>query len=458
MFTIISGPISGSISRFLTYDLGKGDLNELRITFSTAINAMLILSGLIIILCEGIGVWFLNCKLNIPAPQIYPANWVLQCSIFSMVLGFVNMPYTAAIISHERMDIYAYLAILDVVLKLALVFFLRITPFNVLITYAFGLMLIYVIDRIIYGRFCVKKYPECHYSFVIDKKKFKHMTSFAWWSFLGNMAYISNTQGTTMLMNVYFGVVVNTAKGIATQVETAVMSFVNTFTTAFTPQITKSFAEGNMEYMYSIMARGTKFSIYLMLFFLIPLEFEADMVLRLWLGSVPEFSSTFLRLSLICTTLLLLGGPYVTGICAHGDIRNYEIVVTIVGILVLPLTWLAYKLEASVVSFYYIFIAIYIILIFIRMFFVQNMLGYKFSNFLTEVLTPITLSSLLSFILPALICSLIPDSVGRLFLITGVSMLSSSVIIYTIGVNKQERAFINGTIRKAISKSKSLNR
>lgn len=452
LFTIISGPISGAISRFLTYGLGKGNLDHLRGVFSTAIITMLLLGGVVVVLCESVGLWFLNYHLNIPAGSVYAANWVLQFSILSMVLGLINMPYSAAIISHERMDIYAYMTLLDVGLKLALAFLLMITPFNVLITYGFGLFLIYVIDRLIYGVYCTKKFSECKFIWSFDRLIFRKMTGFAWWSFLGNTAWVLNNQGASMLMNVYFGVLVNTAKGIASQVETAVMHFVNTFTTAFTPQIIKSYAEGNKDYMFSLMERGTKFSVYLMLLFLIPLEFEADQVLLLWLGQIPEYSSTFLRFSLVCTTLVLLGQPYLAGINAHGNIRNYQLTVAAIVATAFFMTWLAYYFGAPVITFYWIFMAFYFIADIVRMWFVQILLGYRITVFLRKVLFPIMATVLLSLLGPAMVCYFMEDGIGRLFLVTGVSTLSISVIVYLIGVNSSERQYVNKVVTNLFHK------
>lgn len=446
MFSIISSPISTAISRFLTFGLGKGDDSKLRITFATSISILLILGGIIVVLAETIGVWFLNTKMNIPPGSLYAANWVLQCSVISLVLGLLNIPYNAALIAHERMNVFAYMSILEVVLKLAVAFSLLLLNSNRLIFYAIEILLCYGILRIIYWLYCVNKFEECKYKMVLDRPIFKEMTGFAWWSFFGNTASILNTQGVAILMNLFFGVVVNTAKGIAGQVEAAVVSFVNSFTTAFTPQITKSYAEGNKDYMFSVMSRGSRFSIYLFLFFLIPLEFEAPYVIRLWLGEEPLFTASFLRLSLLCTATLLIGSPYLQGINATGKIKNYQIAVTAIGWIVFPLTWVAYKINLYPEAFYWIYLLIYNVLIWVRAGFVNKLLGYNSIRFLKEVFIPIIISIIVASIVPFVIYSFMPEDSIRLIVLTLVSFISTSFAVYLFGITKEERLFINNKL------------
>ncbi|MCI9285906.1 MAG: lipopolysaccharide biosynthesis protein, partial [Muribaculaceae bacterium] len=314
MFSIISGSITGSISRYLTYGIGKGDIEKLKVLFSTSVNVLLILSGIIILLGETIGIWFLTHKLNIPENQMYAAHWVLQCSLLAFVLGLISIPYNAAIVAHEKMNVFAYMTILDVLFRLGIVYTLFVTPFDRLITYSVFLVCVGLIMRLIYGIYCTRHFAECHYERVFDKGIFKDMSSFAGWTFLGNTSYLLNTQGVNMIINVFFGVALNAARGIVTQVEGAVMTLVNNFTTAFTPQITKSYAEGNMSYVHSLVCRGTKFSIFLLLFIIVPLIIEAPVVLSLWLKEVPPYTATFLRLSLCCNALLLMGNASLTAI------------------------------------------------------------------------------------------------------------------------------------------------
>lgn len=446
MFSIISGSLSSSISRYLTYTLGKGDLRVMKTVFATSVNVQLILAVVIVIVGETVGLWFLNYKMNIPPGRMYAANWVLQCSIFSFVMGLICTPYNASIIAHEKMNVFAYMTILDVILKLVFVYVLFITPFDILITYSVSLVLISLLMRIIYGVYCTRKFKECRYEFVFDKKLLKQMTGFAWWSFFGNTAYIFNTQGVNMLINVFFGVIFNAARGIVGQVERAVMSLVGQLSTAFTPQITKSYAEGNKEYMFSIINRGTKLSIFLYLLILIPLEFEAPIVLKIWLNDVPDYSVLFLRLSLFCNLIMQLGGPSYTAVMATGDIKNYQIAVTIVGCLVFPVTFIFYKLRFSVQSTYFVYIVIYSILIYIRLIFMKKLLGYNPMEFFNKVLIRVIITTLMSMVIPSLIFVLMDDTISRLVILTLSSLISTSTIIFVLGFTQSERQFISQKI------------
>ena len=450
MFTIATGPISSAISRFLTFGLGKGDPAHLRRVFSTSINLQGLMGLVIVLLGETVGLWFLNHEMQIPSESLVAANWVLQFTIVSVVIDILNLPYSAAIIAHEKMDAFAFMSVLSVLMKLGLVLLLLVVNVNKLIFFGAGCLVTSFVMRTIYIVYCSRNFEECRYIFCYDKSLIKDMTGFAVWTFLGNSAYMFNTQGVSMLMNVFFGVVLNTAKGLAMQVESAVLSFVNSFTTAFSPQITKSYAEGNKEYMFSVMCRGSKFSIYLFFLFMIPLEYEAPIVLKIWLGEVPEYSVQFLRLSMLCSTIMMLGGPFIQGISATGNIRNYQIAITVVGSLVFPLTWIAYRNGAAASAFYWIYFVVYNILIWLRMWFVRQLLGFKIRRFLYEVFIPVLMCGVLAALPPLAIYRLMSESVMRLFVLTGISVVTTGIIVLYFGMSKHEREFALSKFRRVL--------
>ena len=361
MFSVISSSLSSSISRFITYELGHGDFEKLKRIFSTSVNIQIGISGIILILAEIFGMWFLNEKMNIPAGRLGAANWVLQCSLLSFVINLISVPYNACIIAHERMSAFAYISILEAVLKLAVVYMLLVSPYDKLATYAVLLVVVALIIRMAYSLYCRRHFEESRYRFVYDKPLIKEMTSFAGWSFFGNGAYMLNVQGVDMLINIFFGVTLNAARGVATQAQNAVMQFVNNFTVAVNPQITKSYASGEMEYMHKLVCRGARFSYFLLFLFVVPIVCEADYILRLWLKIVPENAPLFLRLALFGSLMMSLGNSLLTGIFATGNIKRYQLWVTIVGCLVFPLTWIAFKLGFPPATTYIIFIIIYFI-------------------------------------------------------------------------------------------------
>lgn len=451
MFSIFSGSLSGAISRFITYGLGEGNLEKLKNIFSTSVSIQLGLSAFVFVMAEIGGLWFLNSKLNIPPDRMYAAHWVLQFAILTFITGLISVPYNACIIAHEHMKVFAYIGILEVVMKLGFVVALYFSPFDKLIVYSILLFLIALILRIIYGIYCKRKFEECTYRFVIDRNLLKEMMGYACWGFLGNTAYIFNTQGVNIIINLFFGVVLNAARGIVTQVEAAVMQFVNNFTTAISPQITKSYASGNKEYMFSLICRGAKFSFFLLLLFLIPIEFEANTLLKLWLGNVPEFAPLFLQLSLIGTAMVLLGNTGFTAIMATGNIRNYQIVVTLVGCLVFPLTWIAYKLGLPAFTTYVIYIVIYGILDWIRLLFMRKLLGFKVMLFVRNVIYPILIVTVLSVIVPTVISMNMAPSVFRFIFLTVGSFITTLACIYFGGLDRNERKTVLMKLRRKIS-------
>lgn len=439
MFSVISGSLSSSISRFITYELGHGDFEKLKRIFCTSVNIQIGISILILVLAELFGVWFLNTKMNIPVERLSAANWVLQCSLLSFIINLISVPYNACIIAHEKMSAFAYISILEAALKLAVVYMLLISPYDKLVTYAILLVIVALFIRLTYGQYCKRHFEESRYKFVYDKALVKEMTNFAGWSFFGNGAYILNVQGVDMLINIFFGVTLNAARGVATQVQNAVMQFVNNFTVAVNPQIMKSYATHEREYMNKLVCRGARFSYFLLFLFVVPIVSEADYILRLWLGVVPEYAPTFLRLTLFGSLMMLLGNSMMTAILATGNIKRYQLWVTIVGCLVFPLTWLAFKLGFPPETTYVIFIVIYFLLVFVRLYIAKGLLNFPVRLYLMDVILRISLVSVLSFIPPLLVIYNIEEGFFRLCLTCVFAFLSTTLTIWLLGLQVVER-------------------
>ena len=447
MFAVISGALSSSISRFITFELGHGDKDKLNQIFSTSVNIQILIGLLILILGETVGIWFLNTQLNIPSGRMVAANWVLQCSLFSFIINLISVPYNAAIIAHERMKAFAYVSILEAILKLSVVYLLLVFDFDKLILYAIFNVLVALTVRIVYGVYCSRNFDECHYRFVYDKSLLKEMTGFAGWNFLTNGAYILNTQGVNILVNIFFGVTANAARGLATQVDAAIIQFVNNFTTAINPQIIKSYAIGNKESMFKLIVRGTKFSYFMLLLFAIPFICEADTILMLWLGEVPPQTTTFLRLTVLASMANILGNAQYTACQATGRIRNYTLIITSVGCMVFPITWLLYKWGLPVEITYYVFIIIYLILDVIRLFLMRSLLEFPIKMFVSEVFIVIACVTLVAIILPFVEVSFLPPTWWRLFVTLIVSSISVVGSVYLIGLSDSEKDLIIRSVK-----------
>ena len=443
MFNIVTSSLSTAVGRYLTYELGRGDMKRLKLVFSTSINIQFALAIIIVIVAGTVGCWFVNYKMNIPDGRLSAANWVLFCCILSSAVSLVSVPYNSSIVSHEKMNIYAYMSILNAVLKLAIVFALYVSPVDKLKTYSVLLLIVSLVMRYIYYLYCKKHFKECSYTFVYDKQLIKDMTKFAGWSFFGNGAWVLNTQGVSILVNIFFGVTLNAARGIASQVEGIATTFVNNFMVAMNPQITKLYASGDLSNLHILVCRGARFSFFLMVFFGIPCCLETERLLVLWLGVVPEYTILFFRLSFVASICTLLGNTLVTAQYATGDIKRYQIIITIFGSFVFPLTWLAFKLGGNPAWTYIVYSAVYFVLVFVRIYLVKDMIHMPWQMYVKNVLAKSALVAAISIILPLTIYLKMPNTIYRFILVWLVSLIVSSTVIYWVGMDSVERNGIN---------------
>lgn len=452
MFSIISASLSNSISRYITFELGNGATKRLSEVFSTSINIQLILSFIIVVLVECVGIWFLFTQMNFPEGRLIAAFWVLQCSLVTFVISLISLPYNAAIIAHERMDVFAYISLLEVALKLLSVYAIIVSPVDKLITYAIALSITAIIIRIIYGVYCKRRFVECCYHLTLNKSLIKEMFGFAGWNFLGTSAYLFNTNGVNIISNIYFGVAVNAARGIAGQAEGGVHQFINNFTTALTPQIIKTYAEKDYETCYAIVRKGCKFSYFLMLFFFIPLVLEADFILGIWLKEVPAYSVIFFQLALLGTLVDLPGSPLSTLALATGDIKRFYIYIGSLGCLVFPISFLLFELGFSPAISYWTYVVVYTYLVYVRLALLKRQISFPTKPYFTEVILPIMTTTSVSFLLPLAVHLTMTEGWTR-FIVTGiVSILSVSISVYFLGMKRGEQEktldFIKNKIKR----------
>ena len=363
MSALITSTMSQAISRYITYALGKGEKEGLKTMFSTSISAQIVMALVVVLVLEVVGVWFLNSGANIPEGRMEAANWVLQCSIVSLIISLVGSPFGALIIAHERMAIYAYMSIVDVTLKLVICFVIMAYGGDRLILLALLQVAIAFGMQIFYGWYCGRNFEEAHYNpQVFDKGLMKELTAFSGWNLMNNGAYVFATQGVNMLINVFFGVVYNASRSVAMTVNGAIQSFVGNFTIAFSPQITKSYAAGDTSYAVHLVIKGTKFTWLMMYIFIVPVFMEADILLQLWLGEVPEQAALFLRFAMFESLAVSSGQNLFKLIQADGHVKKYTIHAAITAGFIFPLTWLSFYLGAPVWTAYLIFIIIFLIL------------------------------------------------------------------------------------------------
>lgn len=442
MFSVISASLSTAISRFITFEIGHGNLQRLKAVFSTSIFIQIIISLVVVVLAEIIGLWFMNTKMQMPEGREFAAFWVLQCSLASFVINLISVPYNACIIAHEHMKAFAYVSIVDVLLRLGICWMIAISPIDRLISYAVLTMLVSLALRFIYAIYCHRHFEESKSRVSFNKNVFKEMFGFAGWSFFNNTMYILNTQGVNMLINVFFGVAFNAARGIAAQVEGAVVQFVNNFTTAVNPQITKSYAAGDFDGMHRLVCRGAKFSYFIMFMMTLPIICESGIILNIWLKEVPPHAVSLVQLSLVLGLLDCIGSSGYTACIATGKIKKYSIIISSIAILEFPLSWLAFSLGGVVEVSYYLYIFVKAAVLVARMFLLRNMVGLPVKMYVKEVFLPITLTTIVAVIPPILVVSLIPESIVRLMISLIVGVGVTGIVSLFIGMTMNERAVI----------------
>lgn len=454
MFSIISGSLSAAISRFITYELGKGDPSKLRKIFSASVTIQLLISLIIVILIESVGVWFLNTKMMIPVDRMTAANWVLQFSIVTFVINLISVPYNAAIIAHERMSAFAYISILEVTGKLAIAFLILVSPIDKLVFYAILMCSVAVIVRLAYSNYCKRHFNECSYHFHWDKNLLKNMFGFAGWNFIGAASSVLREQGGNIVINLFCGPAVNAAKGIASQVNGAITGFVTNFMIALNPQITKSYASGDKEYMMTLIYQGARLSFYILLFLSLPVIINTHYILVLWLKLVPEHTSLFVQLTLICALSESISNPLITAMLATGKIRNYQIVVGGLQLMNLPISYICLKFGCMPESVLVVAIVISQCCLAARLYLLRSLIGLSSIQYLKKVYLNVLGVSALSVMLPCLLSMYMDESFVSFILITMVSMVCTCVVELYVGCTQQERAFVKAKINNAMKKIK----
>lgn len=443
MFSLLSGALSNAISRYITFELGRADKERLKVVFSTSVTVQIIISLIIIVIAELIGTWFLNVKMTIPYGRITVANWVFQCSLLTFAINLISIPYNACIIAHEKMDAFAYVSILEASLKLGSVLLLFVIGYDRLLVYAVLMVVVAITIRLIYGIYCKRHFEECDYYFLLNRSLIKEMISLTGWNMLGSGGAILNSYGVNVLMNVFFGVKVNAARGLAVQVNSAVTQFVNGFTTAVNPQITKSYAQGNRDYTFRLVMMSSKYSFFLMLLFAIPLISETPYILELWLKNVPDYTILFVRLTLIISLIATLSTPLYTLALATGNIRKYQLVVGSLSLSCFFIVYIFYKNDYPVETAYFVSIVINVLILVARLFILSDLTGLSVSNYLNRVVFKAFIVASISGIIAFICLKLFPESSFlHALIVVCLCLVCTATIILFLGLSSSERKYI----------------
>lgn len=452
MFSFLNSSMSGATSRFLTFEIGKNDFVKLSKTFSSALTIHIFIALFILLLGETVGLWFLESKLVIPDERMIAARWVFQFSLISAMISFIQVPYNASIISHERMNVYAYVEILNVFLKLGIVYLLSTGDFDKLILYAFLVLCISIITALIYRIYCLKHFEECKYIFNRDKKILYSMLSFSSWDLYGNLSVIARTQGVNILLNMFFGPLLNAANTVAIQVQGAVMAFASNIVTAVRPQIVKDYASGNIQHMTNLVMNASKYIYILLLVLSLPLILEMNFILNLWLKNVPDYAVIFCRFTLMFNFFATMSIVIVSAIHATGNIKRPSLINGSLYLLVIPVSYIAFKCKGTpeipyICNVLFVFIGMLSNAYTLKLYIPQ----FSFRLFIVNVLSVCLLIACISSCISLLAKWNMQEGVARFMLVSLVSTISIFAMAYIMAVDKQTKKILKKGARKWIN-------
>lgn len=456
MFAFMSGTMSTATQRFLSFDMGRKDYKQLKKSFTVSNTIIIILAVLILVCVETIGLWLINNKLIIPEERMIAARWVFQFATISLFLQILSVPYNAAIIAHEKMSAFAFIGILDVILKLVIALLIQyfIDSIDKLIFYSAAICSVSILIRMLYVSYCKRHFEECQkVKFGYDKEIGSRMLSFFGWNTIGALSYVAKEQGVNIVINMFCGPIVNAARGVNSQVTGAIYGFITNFQVAMNPQITKNYAAGDKDGLFTLVTRGAKFSFFLFFFMALPIFIDIDFILHLWLIEVPEHTANFIRLTLILMSIETVSSPVITSLLATGNVKTYQIIVGTLLLLNLPLSYYALKMGLEPEYTMVIAIVIAAISLGVRLILIRNYAGFPIRDYFSKVLIRSLLVVLLSALIPWALFSLLDIAALPLFAVVCMSSwLCSAVCILYIGSSSSERSLLLGMLKRIISR------
>lgn len=445
LFTVVSSSLTAATSRFITFELGKGNDEHLLTVFNITVMIHIILSVILLLMLETFGLWYLNNKMVIDSARLSAAHYIYQFSIISLLFTIINIPYNSVLIAHEKMDVFAFLSILDIILKVVACVCIPLFPFDSLIMYGFLLMIITLFVKSLNIGYCLKKFRECSFCYRNDKHLLRQIFAFSGWNFIGATSSILKRQGSNLVLNYFGGTLVNAAYALCMQVIGAISGFSSGILNSINPQIIKQYSVNNMDYVYKLIFYGSRISFYLVMIVSIPIFINTDEVLRLWLVNVPEYTTMFLKIAMLICLVDTWSRPLITAMLATGDIKTYQIVVGGADIMCVPFSFLLLKLGLGV---YWVFILMLIIsctTLFLRMYMLKNMIKFPIISFLYSIIIKtsfvFSMALIACYITNILIYTendLIHEAA---FFILSITL--SLIIIIVIDTNRRERQFLS---------------
>ena len=442
MFGFLNSAMTSSTQRYITFELGKGNMQRLKQVFAMSINTHLVISILIVLLAETVGIWFLNEKLVIPENRMTAAMVVYQMSILTTVIAIMSYPFNADIVAHEKMSAFAYISILEASLKLGIVFMLVAGNFDKLILYAYLLATVQIIVCACYIAYCRCHFVESKFHVYFEKSLFREMLGFAGWNLWGNLAAVLMTQGLNMMLNMFFGPAVNAARAVSVQVQGAIQQFASNFQMALNPQITKTYATGHLNEMHNLIYRSSKFTFCLLFVLCLPVLVEAPTILKVWLKTVPDYTVIFLRIMILILLVDATANPLMVSASATGKVKLYQSVIGGMLLLILPLSYIVLRLGGEPWTVFVVNLIVCIAAYVVRLFIIRPLISLKLKYFVRKVMFRCIAIIFVSIPIPLLLHIRLNGSIISVIFTIFASILCASCASFFVGLDKHERDII----------------
>lgn len=448
----LSNTMSSACQRFYAYAMGQDDSEGLRRVVSLCVEVFAAIAVLVVLLCETAGLWFLHTKIDISGRTV-AADWVFQCAVLSLVFTILRMPFQGMVVTKEKMKVFAYISIAEALGSLAIALLLARFGGDRLVLYAVLMMLMNTVVTMLYIAYCIHFYPECRVRFYWDKQQFMEILSFAGWNMIGSLSSVCKSQGLTVLLNIFFGNAVVAARHMAYKVYATLQQFSENFVMAIKPQIIKSYSAGDCEGMYKLIYQGSKFSYFLLLIVSLPILIETPAILDIWLKEVPALTVVFTRLVIINSLVEVLVTPLATAMQAYGRIRNYQLAVGGMLLLILPVAYLALKGGCDAPSVFWVSIIISVLAMALRVVMIHHYTGLSIRGYARSVVWPIVMVTILSTLIPVTMEMLMADGIVRLLVVCTATVLMTAAAAFILGLTKTERKHLLEEINKKLHKA-----
>lgn len=448
ILSFLNSTLSLSTQRFINYELGHNNLRKLQQVYSSSIILHVGLALIVLVLAETVGLWFLNCHMNIPDDRMVAANYVYQLSIFSALFTLTMIPHTAIMIAHEHMSQYATIGIIDVILRFSVACMLYFICYDKLIVYALLMFLVVLINYLIYYIYCKKNFSECSFSRVNNKQLYRDMLSFSGWNIFSSISMVLNGQVVGVILNIFFGPIINAARGISTQVNGAIGGFVQNFQIAVNPRIIQSYAACEGQTFYRLINQSAKFSFFLLLLFVVPIWVNIDLILQLWLGNVPEHTADFCRVVLISSLINTFSLPLATAANATGNIRCFQLTCGVFELLNIPFSYLLLSMGNPPVVVYFVQLVIVILTLFARLIVLKRLVSLNISQFLVNIVIRCLLVAALSFSVITYLDNI--ESITGLLISVIFSLCLTVTMIVVLGLSQEEKGLAKNLIKRKL--------